>query len=157
MKKLLAVTLVLCMMVPCFANAAVAVKPDFFVTLYNIARQLCGGIEISMETAIETHGKEHTFHWETPNEKLILIVNASGDLSGVVVVGDRLSRNFLPMCYCSLMAASVESMKEEDWKDIMISYFLSLKDEHFIGSFKNNINYQYMFRDDDNVLNIYLN
>lgn len=156
MKKLLAVALILCLMVPCAANASVIIKPDFFVNLYNIARQLCGGMEISMETANELRGKEHTLHWETPNEKLILVLNGSGDVSGVVVVGDRLSRDFLPMCFNSFMATSAESMKEEDWKDIMLGYLFSLRDQNYIGSYKNDINYQYMFRDTDNVLNIYL-
>ena len=157
MKKLLAVALVLCLLVPCAADASMVIKPDFFVNLYSIARKLCGGIEISMETATELRGNEHTLHWETPSEKLILILNGSGDVSGVVVVGDRRSRNFLPMCFNSFMAASAESMKEEDWKDIMLGYLFSINDQNYIGSYKNDINYQYIFRDTDNVLNIYLN
>jgi hypothetical protein len=156
MKKLLAVALVLCLLVPCVANANSIISIDFFIGVYNAAYKLYGGIEISLETAIETYGDEHTFSWKTAGENLILVVNDYGNVSGVIVAGDRASRSFLPMCFCAFVASSAESLKDKDFSDLMLAYFVSLAENNYSRSFKNDIHYKYVFREDENVLYIVL-
>ena len=155
MKKLLAVALILALLIPC-AVAEDLIKYDLFIGLYNIAAKNYGGFEISAATASELEGDTKTYYWETKQEKLIVFVNEYDNVSGVVVVGSRTSRDFLPMCFNAFLASSCESIKDEDYYKIMFGYFQSLKEPGKFHFYKNNVDYQYQFNENDNVLNIFI-
>ena len=64
MKKLLAVVLMLCLLVPC----AVAETVDDFLSYYEIMQKYCGGMKLDINTAMHEYSPQHAIYWKQNNK-----------------------------------------------------------------------------------------
>ena len=150
MKKVLAIVLLLCLV----CSSAHALTADEFVLYYTTWQEYTGCMPISMDTAKTGYTTPRSIYWQGDDETIVLIMQGE-DIQGVTVACDRASRDFFGLCCSALVACAAEGMLYEDYGKFMTSYFHALTGVLNYGAYKD-VTYQFSFKDNENVLNIFM-
>lgn len=117
MKKLLAVALILCLMVP----IAHAEKQNDFIAAYMNAAPLYSAPEINAATLLTRNG---ITYWEFKSgAKLVPLTDNKQNLEGVLVTGtERSAGDFIAVSVCSIVAMDGDEKTDEIFRRVMAFY-----------------------------------
>lgn len=156
MKKAAAVLLALCLiMSAALADDEISISPDLFADVYNIASKIYGIPPLGeMKTDLSAPNARY---WETDHERVIFILGADGYIKGTIVAADLSSRVFLNVCFCVLQAVHGHSFTKEDKGLIIERYFMTNLMPEGYWSLNDQVMYQFVFSESENVMNVYVN
>ena len=156
MKKAAAVLLVLCLIMSvALADDKASISPDLFADLYNIVSDIYGVQPLGeMKT---NYTIAYTRYWETEHEKISVMLDLDENIKTMTVTADLSSRLFLNTCFCALQAVHNHSFTKEDKGLIIERYFMTNLMPEGYWSLNDQVMYQFVFGESENVMNVYVN